>query len=59
MSDGKFLRLAVVEKTMLFTLLIWFFHKGKTPRYYIGGFNEWQSIDLVKLLQNVDEKLGR
>jgi dTDP-glucose 4,6-dehydratase len=31
------------------------------PRYYnIGGFNEWQNIDLVKLLCKImDDKLGR
>ena len=37
------------------------FHKGKLGETYnIGGFNEWQNIDLVKLLCDVmDEKLGR
>jgi dTDP-glucose 4,6-dehydratase len=37
------------------------FHKGKLgDTYNIGGFNEWQNIDLVKLLCDVmDEKLGR
>jgi dTDP-glucose 4,6-dehydratase len=37
------------------------FHRGKTGETYnIGGFNEWQNIDLVKLLCDVmDEKLGR
>jgi dTDP-glucose 4,6-dehydratase len=37
------------------------FHKGKLgDTYNIGGFNEWQNIDLVKLLCKImDEKLGR
>ena len=36
------------------------FHKGKTfDTYNIGGFNEWQNIELVKLLcKMMDEKLG-
>ncbi|HJS53615.1 MAG TPA: dTDP-glucose 4,6-dehydratase [Chitinophagaceae bacterium] len=36
------------------------FHKGKIfDTYNIGGFNEWQNIDLVKLLcKMMDEKLG-
>ena len=37
------------------------FHKGKNKETYnIGGFNEWQNIDLIKLLcLQMDEKLGR
>jgi dTDP-glucose 4,6-dehydratase len=37
------------------------FHKGKNHETYnIGGFNEWQNIDLVKLLcQIMDRKLGK
>ena len=36
------------------------FHKGKDHETYnIGGFNEWENIDLVKLLcKLMDEKLG-
>lgn len=36
------------------------FHKGKIfETYNIGGFNEWQNIELVKLLcKMMDEKLG-
>jgi dTDP-glucose 4,6-dehydratase len=36
------------------------FHKGNDfETYNIGGFNEWQNIDLVKLLcKMMDEKLG-
>ena len=37
------------------------FHKGKNSETYnIGGFNEWQNIDLVKLLcRQMDDKLIR
>lgn len=37
------------------------FHKaGNRETYNIGGFNEWQNIDLVKeLCRQMDEKLGR
>ena len=37
------------------------FHEGKNHETYnIGGFNEWQNIDLVKLLcQIMDSKLHR
>jgi dTDP-glucose 4,6-dehydratase len=37
------------------------FHKGVNGQTYnIGGFNEWQNIDLVKLLCNImDQKLRR
>ena len=37
------------------------FHKGKfKTTYNIGGFNEWQNIDLIKVLcQQMDEKLNR
>jgi len=37
------------------------FHEGKTGETYnIGGWNEWQNIDIVKLLcQIMDRKLGR
>lgn len=37
------------------------FHKGKNGDCYnVGGFNEWQNIDLIKeLCKQMDEKLGR
>lgn len=37
------------------------FHKGKLgDTYNIGGFNEWQNIDLIKVLCSImDEKLNR
>jgi dTDP-glucose 4,6-dehydratase len=36
------------------------FHKGKTAETYnIGGFNEWQNIDLIKvIIKTVDKLLG-
>ena len=37
------------------------FHKGESKSTYnIGGFNEWQNINLIKVLcQQMDEKLNR
>jgi dTDP-glucose 4,6-dehydratase len=37
------------------------YHKGKVGETYnIGGFNEWQNIDLIKLLCTImDKKLDR
>lgn len=37
------------------------FHEGKVGETYnIGGFNEWQNIDIVRLLCRImDQKLGR
>lgn len=59
-GDGKYTRdwLYVVDHARAIDDV---FHKGKLgDTYNIGGFNEWQNIDLVKLLCNVmDEKLGR
>ena len=59
-GDGKYTRdwLFVEDHAVAIDLV---FHKGKNrDTYNIGGFNEWQNIDLVKLLcQLMDEKLGR
>jgi dTDP-glucose 4,6-dehydratase len=59
-GDGKYTRdwLFVEDHARAIDLV---FHKGKNHETYnIGGFNEWQNIDLVKLLCNVmDRKLGR
>lgn len=58
-GDGKYTRdwLYVKDHTRAIDTI---FHKGKiSETYNIGGFNEWQNIDLVKLLCNMmDEKLG-
>ncbi len=59
-GDGKYTRdwLFVEDHAVAIDLV---FHKGKNHETYnIGGFNEWQNIDLVKLLcQIMDRKLGR
>lgn len=59
-GDGKYTRdwLFVIDHARAIDLV---FHEGKnTETYNIGGFNEWQNIELIKLLcQQMDEKLGR
>ncbi|AIM39179.1 dTDP-glucose 4,6-dehydratase [Sphingobacterium sp. ML3W] len=59
-GDGKYTRdwLYVVDHAVAIDLV---FHEGKNGgSYNVGGFNEWQNIDLVKeLCKQVDEKLGR
>ncbi|CAL2103426.1 dTDP-glucose 4,6-dehydratase 1 [Tenacibaculum sp. 190130A14a] len=59
-GDGKYTRdwLYVVDHAVAIDLV---FHKGiNGETYNIGGFNEWQNIDLIKVLcSQMDEKLGR
>lgn len=59
-GDGKYTRdwLFVEDHAVAIDLV---FHEGKNhATYNIGGFNEWQNIDLVKLLCAImDKKLGR
>lgn len=59
-GDGKYTRdwLYVVDHAKAIDLV---FHKGKNKESYnVGGFNEWQNINLVKeLCRQMDEKLGR
>jgi dTDP-glucose 4,6-dehydratase len=59
-GDGKYTRdwLYVIDHASAIDTI---FHKGTiTETYNIGGFNEWQNIDLIKLLcTQMDEKLGR
>ena len=59
-GDGKYTRdwLFVVDHALAIDLV---FHKGKNHETYnIGGFNEWQNIDLIKLLcVLMDKKLNR
>jgi dTDP-glucose 4,6-dehydratase len=59
-GDGKYTRdwLYVIDHAIAIDLV---FHQGKNHETYnIGGFNEWQNIDLVKLLcAQMDAKLGR
>jgi len=58
-GDGKYTRdwLYVKDHARAIDAI---FHKGKIfNTYNIGGFNEWQNIELVKLLcKMMDEKLG-
>ena len=59
-GDGKYTRdwLFVEDHAVAIDLV---FHEGRNHETYnIGGFNEWQNINLVKLLCTImDEKLGR
>jgi len=59
-GDGKYTRdwLFVIDHAKAIDLV---FHQGKNGDCYnVGGFNEWQNIDLVKeLCQQMDAKLGR
>lgn len=59
-GDGKYTRdwLFVIDHAKAIDLV---FHEGKNlENYNVGGFNEWQNIDLVKeLCRQMDEKLGR
>ena len=57
-GDGKYTRdwLYVIDHAIAIDLI---FHKGKiSETYNIGGFNEWQNIELIELLcDKMDEKL--
>ncbi|MCR9153112.1 MAG: dTDP-glucose 4,6-dehydratase [Bacteroidetes bacterium] len=59
-GDGKYTRdwLYVVDHAIAIDLV---YHDGKNKETYnIGGFNEWQNIELIKILcTQMDEKLGR
>jgi dTDP-glucose 4,6-dehydratase len=59
-GDGKYTRdwLYVIDHARAIDLV---FHEGiNGETYNIGGFNEWQNIELIQLLcQLMDEKLGR
>ncbi len=59
-GDGKYTRdwLFVIDHAKAIDLV---YHQGKNgDSYNVGGFNEWQNIDLVKeLCRQMDEKLGR
>ncbi len=59
-GDGKYTRdwLYVVDHARAIDVV---FHDGKQGETYnIGGFNEWQNLDLIKILiKQMDEKLGR
>lgn len=59
-GDGKYTRdwLYVIDHANAIDIV---FHQGNNKESYnIGGFNEWQNIDLVKeLCDQMDQKLGR
>ena len=59
-GDGKYTRdwLFVIDHAKAIDLV---FHKGKDGESYnVGGFNEWQNIDLIReLCRQMDAKLGR
>jgi dTDP-glucose 4,6-dehydratase len=59
-GDGKYTRdwLYVIDHARAIDLV---FHQGKNHETYnIGGFNEWQNIDLIKVLCSImDRKLNR
>ncbi len=59
-GDGKYTRdwLYVIDHAHAIDLV---FHKGENKSTYnIGGFNEWQNLDLIKLLCEImDKRLGR
>jgi len=59
-GDGKYTRdwLYVIDHAIAKDIAL---HEGKNKATYnIGGFNEWQNIDLVKLLCSImDKKLNR
>lgn len=58
-GNGKYTRdwLFVIDHAKAIDLV---FHEGKNGESYnVGGFNEWQNIDLVReLCKQMDEKLG-
>lgn len=59
-GDGKYTRdwLYVIDHARAIDLV---YHEGENEETYnIGGFNEWQNIDLIKvLIEQMDQKLGR
>lgn len=59
-GDGKYTRdwLWVVDHARAIDVILHRGQRGET--YNIGGFNEWQNIELIKLLCGImDNKLGR
>ena len=59
-GDGKYTRdwLYVIDHARAIDVV---YHRGRNGETYnIGGFNEWQNIELIKLMcRKMDEKLGR
>ncbi len=58
-GDGKYTRDWLFVKDHAIAIDLVFHKAGDGETYNIGGFNEWQNIDLVKLLcKQMDDKLG-
>ena len=59
-GDGKYTRDWLFVEDHAAAIDLVFFEGGNHETYNIGGFNEWQNIELVQLLCTImDEKLGR
>ena len=59
-GDGKYTRDWLYVKDHAAAIDLVFFNGKNHETYNIGGFNEWQNIDLIKLLCGImDKKLGR
>lgn len=58
-GDGKYTRDWLYVKDHARAIDLIFHHGKRGESYNIGGFNEWQNIDLVReLCQQMDDKLG-
>lgn len=59
-GDGKYTRDWLYVEDHAAAIDLVFFEGGNHETYNIGGFNEWQNIELVQLLCTImDRKLGR
>lgn len=59
-GDGKYTRDWLFVKDHAKAIDLVFHQGGDGETYNIGGFNEWQNLELIKLLcKLMDEKLGR
>lgn len=59
-GDGKYTRDWLFVEDHAAAIDLVFFEGGNHETYNVGGFNEWQNIELVQLLCTMmDEKLGR
>lgn len=59
-GDGKYTRDWLYVKDHARAIDLIFHHGKRGESYNIGGFNEWQNIDLVReLCKQMDEKLGK
>jgi dTDP-glucose 4,6-dehydratase len=59
-GDGKYTRDWLWVEDHAAAIEVIFYSGKRSETYNIGGFNEWQNIELIKLLiSQMDEKLGR